>query len=200
MTRRSDSHLASAKRRSTASTLLKHVDHDRKHAARLPHSSGEVPVSLNATSSTRLPGVWLVMARAVWVTLAILAVALFVAGTLQAVGEPLPRCTQAGVECDPAELAAEDLEAIRDSGLPLGAVAVFFIWPDLMLNVTFLVVGVVIFWRRSDDWMALLFSITLVLLGMVVFTSSLNVLNRTHPALWWVGYALGYLAVTSLFL
>ena len=51
-------------------------------------------MSLNATHSTRLHGVWLSMARLVWVTLTILAVALFVAATLEAVGEPLPRCTQ----------------------------------------------------------------------------------------------------------
>ncbi len=157
-------------------------------------------MSLDATKSTRLHGVQLGFARVVWVTLTILAVALFVAATLEAVGEPLPRCTQAGVECDPVELSAEDLAVLRDSGLPLDLVTAFIAGLDRVLNVMFLVVGVVIFWRRADDWMALLFSITLVLLGMVVFTSSFNVLLRTRPELWWVVYSLGYLAVTSLLL
>ena len=156
-------------------------------------------MSLDAAKSTRLHGVQLGIARVVWVTLTILALALFVVATLEAVGKPLPRCTQAGVECDPVELSAEDLAVLRDSGLPLRLVTALFAGLDGMLNVMFLVVGVVIFWRRADDWMALLFSITLVLLGMVVFTSSFNVLLRTRPELWWVVYSLGYLAVTSLF-
>ncbi len=67
-----------------------------------------------------------------------------------------------------------------------------------MLNLTFLAVGVVIFWRRSDDWMALLLSITLVLLGMVVFTSSGNALARTSPLLSIVVTGLGFIAVTAL--
>jgi signal transduction histidine kinase len=140
------------------------------------------------------------IARVVWVTLTILAIALFVAATLEAVGEPLPRCAQSGVECDPVELSAEDLEVLRDSGLPLGLVTAFFAGIERMLNVIFLVVGAVIFWRRADDWVALLFSITLVLLGMILFTSSFNVLLRTRPELWWVVFSLGYLGVTSLFL
>jgi hypothetical protein len=76
-------------------------------------------VSLNVTNSTRLHGVWLGMARVAWAILTIVAVALFVAATLEAVGEPLPRCTQSGVQCDPVELSAEDLEVIRDSASDL---------------------------------------------------------------------------------
>ncbi len=147
-----------------------------------PHSP-EAGMSLQGTNATRLYGEWLRAARMLWIALTILAAMLFVAGTVVSSTEQLPRCTAAGVACDPVELAAEDVAVMQQLGVPAGAVIALLVVLDSVLNITFLAVGVTIFWRRADDWMAMLLSLTLVLLGMVVFTSSGNALMRASPPL-----------------
>ena len=61
---------------------------------------------------------WLPLARIVWVAFFLLIVGLWVVGTTALIQEPVPDCVQ--VQCDPIDLNAQDLEIVRELGLPTG--------------------------------------------------------------------------------
>lgn len=113
---------------------------------------------------TRLHGTRLVIARVVWVTLVLLAVGVFIAALF------IYYLTLHGV------IVPGDL--LRTHGEISGYAAIVLQYTPLvdeysafnvaLINVLALVwiaTGVVIFWKRSDDWMALLVALSLILLG-----------------------------------
>jgi hypothetical protein len=138
--------------------------------------------------STRLENPWLTVVRVAWVILFFMAVGLYAASVLAEVDKPLPTCAAPEAECDALDFSAEDLEQIRGQGLPtgisLGISSVF----ELMLSLSFIVVATFIFWRRSDDWLALLLSWTLLILGAYGFSPAneylLTILPEWRGALW----------------
>ena len=116
------------------------------------------------TVDTRLRGVSLLLARIVWATLVVLSVGVFITAVLVYYlvlhGAPVPG------------------SLLRTASVINGYVALIFRYTPLvdeysvfniaMLNVLALVwvaVGLVIFWRRSDDRIALFASLPLVLMG-----------------------------------
>jgi hypothetical protein len=107
-------------------------------------------------------------------------VGLWLAGTLVIVQEPLPDCAQA--PCDPVDLNAGDLDVIKDMRLATdflgGALTVGF---TVIMGLIYFAIAGVIFWRKSDDWLALLVSYTLVFMGGVFFSSSNDALLRAYP-------------------
>ena len=122
------------------------------------------------------------MARLAWFVLTVVVLVLWGLGTAVLVGEPLPDCAE--VSCDPVDFNAADLELARELGLPTGVLggpmpAFTAALPGLL----FFAIAGVIFWRRSDDWMALLVSFTLVYIAGLLFTSSDDAVDRTYPAL-----------------
>jgi hypothetical protein len=132
------------------------------------------------TLVTKLHPPWLFLARLVWVVLVLLVVGLWLAGTLALIKVPLPDCTQA--PCDPVDLNAGDLEVIEEMQLATnflgGALTIGF---TVMMGLVYFSIAGVIFWRKSDDWMALLVSYTLVFTGGVFFSSSNDALLRVYP-------------------
>jgi hypothetical protein len=102
--------------------------------------------------NTTLRGRWLLAARAGWVAVATLTLGLVTAGVVVAFDRP--------------DLIPEMSTRARfaDAGLP-----------DQVTNVAFLIVlaafaatSLLIFWRRSDDWAAMLFALVLMTSGIVV--------------------------------
>jgi hypothetical protein len=126
---------------------------------------------------TRLRGRRLVLARVAWVAAVTLLVALFLA-TLPAYSTLLQTvCT--GATCGSAQPTPASAQALQKLGLSVGTYATFTLVLTLALAFVSFTLGAVIFWRRSDDWMALL-----VALG-VVATVALNVpsvFQASHPA------------------
>jgi hypothetical protein len=97
--------------------------------------------------NTTLRGRWLLAARASWVAVATLTLGLVTTGLVVAFNRPdLIR---------PPSVRA----ALQQAGVPDPAtIVVAFIVP----LVATAAIGLLIFWRRSDDWAAVLFSLTLV--------------------------------------
>lgn len=131
------------------------------------------------TSETHLRGVWLVLARIAWVIVSVLAVSLFVASipSYFAFLHVLNMTSYSAPQLTPG-----DVETLRRFGLSVD----FYAWLDISVYVAILLVyvlvGLVLFWRKSDDRMALLASISLVLFP-VAFSSGLL---GTLPAMWLV--------------
>jgi len=132
------------------------------------------------TVGTKLQPPWLTFARLVWFVFVLLVVSLWFAGTLVLIQEPLPDCTQA--PCDPVDLNAGDLEVIQAMQLPTDFLgSTLTVGFTVMMGIIYFSIAGVIFWRKSNDWMALLVSYTLVFLGGVFFSSSNDALLRAHP-------------------
>ena len=124
-------------------------------------------------SETRLHGVWLVLARAVWVVIVLLALGLFVA-SIPIYFAYLHSLTTTPNSAGP-QLNHSEIQALHNLGLSLDFYASYSVVINILLVLGYLVVGGVIFWRKSRDRMALFASFSLVLLSLA-FNSSMLVL------------------------
>src|SRR5260370_4805906 len=138
------------------------------------------------TSSERLSGRWLILARAAWVVCALLLLANFVASIpayyhlLSAVC-PLAdqgQCTNAS-----GQLAPGTVQLLAHLHLSLSSYAASFTTVNVMVSLLAWGVGLLLFWRKSDEPMGLLVSLLLVLFGA---TGSYNTLlggwAPAHPS------------------
>ena len=113
-------------------------------------------------SEARLQRVWLALARTFWVAFALMALVLFAVSipsyfAYLHVLIPVPTTLWAD------RISLKELQTLQAVGLSLD----FYAWYNVIFSVLFLLnfvlVGVVIFWRKSYDRMALLASFTLVI-------------------------------------
>lgn len=149
---------------------------------------------------TRLQGRWLLGARAAWFVVVGLTVALFVLSIpLQIARSETPcsnpdlsQCFQAG------QLTPELVQELQQMGLPLNSYAAFFTVVQVSFALVFLSVGALIFWRKSEDWMALRVSLMLVIFGLASFNSPARLLAPVYPALRLPGLLLQLLGVALL--
>ncbi len=134
---------------------------------RLPPSTPLQPLS-SRTSSERISRRWLTLARGTWVVCALLLFANFVASipayyqvvrtacTLANQGQ----CTDASGQLTPATVAA-----LAHLHLSLTGYAAYFVTLDVAVSLLAWGLGLLIFWRKSDEWMGLFVSLLLVLFG-----------------------------------
>ena len=129
----------------------------------------------SGTPDTRLHGRRLILGRVVWVAVITLIVALFLA-TLPAYYTLLQTvCT--GAMCGAVQPTPDSAQAMQKLGLSIGAYATFILALTLSLAFLCFTVSAVIFWRKSDDWMALLVALTVattVTLSGSVYGTGMN--------------------------
>lgn len=117
-------------------------------------------------SNTTLHPPWLNVARALWLICTISATIIAVVGVVRYLNEPLPSCAPGTLPCAPWMISREDMALAEQEGISTTlmqlAMALNFVLP----RIGFLLVGLLIFWRKPDDWMALLLS--LMLTGFMV--------------------------------
>ena len=123
---------------------------------------------MNSETDTQLHGYKLILARTVWVVIAVLAVALLVAGIPPNYAQYLTVCTKAFC---PNQLATPDMvRALHSAGLSLQFYALYLTTFEIVFVLIFCGIGAIIAWRKSRDWMALLVSLTLVIVGTTIAT------------------------------
>jgi hypothetical protein len=116
-------------------------------------------------SGVLLQGRWLSLARAAWATVVVVTLGLAIPGFVVTFRQP-ELLGQPQLQRSVAQLGVP-LEVVTTLGLVL---------PMAALSVT----AIVIFWRRSDDWNAMLFALTIILTGALM-TRSLSALERAYP-------------------
>jgi len=142
-------------------------------------------------SETRLQGTWLILARIGWVTFTLLVVGLFFASLpayfayLHIVNTTFPGGPQ---------LSPSDVHALQAHGLSLD----FYAWFSLDLNMIMLLiyvfVALILFWRRSDDLVALLASVTLI-----VYPLQQSVPVAAPPLVWpWFTDVVGFFGLVCM--
>ena len=128
-------------------------------------------MSIRASSSAAsLRGRWLRLARIAWGAVAV--------ATLGAFAIAVPT-RYAHLAHPTAAVRA----ALTETGLSAGAYALYNVALDTIFVSVFAVVAIVIFWRRSDDPMALLVATMLVLWGALngLFVETSAAIEGTHP-------------------
>ena len=135
---------------------------------------------------TRLHGRWLLLARVTWFIVVGLTVALFVLSIPLQIAESQILWTNSEInQCfNLGQLTPQLLQELQQMGLALGFYVVFISRRSkLAFPLVFLAVGALIFWRKSDDGMALLVSLMLVVFGLISFPSTPKLLPQAYPAL-----------------
>jgi signal transduction histidine kinase len=116
-----------------------------------------------STAETRLHGRWLLLARLLWLAVAFVTVAFLVASVPMALDLWQRFCP--GGPCETAQLSAVQAQQLQASGVSLSAWATFWVVESVLFALGWMGMGAIIFWRRSDDWLALMFAGSLVTLG-----------------------------------
>ena len=114
---------------------------------------------------TTLRGHRLLAARAAWVIVAVLVVGLCVAFLPVTYADYRKVCSP-GAECDIVyKLESQDVLALREFGLSVSFYATYMLATQVILTLGFWAMGAAIFWKKSADWVALLFALMLVTFG-----------------------------------
>jgi hypothetical protein len=138
---------------------------------------------------TTLRGHWLLFARVAWVVVAIMALAIVIFSVPSSFEHYSSVCTATSEVCSERAVdqpTPEGVRALQDAGLSVRTYAFLNVVVDKVFQLVWFVVGALIFWRRSDDRMALLVSMFLVSFGPVtVDTTNAEALISAQPA-WWL--------------
>ena len=140
-----------------------------------------------ASRPTTLRGRWLLLARVAWVALATIVIGLHVAGVPYAY-----RHTISSLNFD--RLTSEQVQVLKDLRLTPEFYAAYIVALPVATMLVFAAIATVIFWRKSEDRMALFGAFMLVVFGGAALTSNVpQALAAAHPALWFPVNLLDYL-------
>ncbi len=144
--------------------------------------------------SAKLRGSWLLLARVGWVTVVLLVVMLFVIAELMRY-EQIVTLSNLPEYIDPVTLQTN----LAQANLSVGFYATYHLVMEVGFAAVCLTLAAVIFWRRSDDRMALFVALLLVLLG-TTFWNTMQAWLAAYPSLSPVIRAISYLGNASLFI
>ena len=146
-----------------------------------------------------LRGYWLGLARALWLLIALLSISLFVMGTVAQYDQLRAPCSDLPLQfqqrCYRTENALHQLgmtwEDLANFSTPIATVAVL---PLILL-------GFLMFWRKSENTLGLLFSLALVMGGSIALNPDLlDQLYFAFPNLIALIAVLGFLSTTGLWI
>jgi hypothetical protein len=150
-----------------------------------PSTSMETTVSPGSRSSegTRLHGRWLLIARTLWVVVVSLSLGLFVTASalhfaqLSSLDKAL-RSTLLHPDPSFSGYVTSQIPLALLYGSSLGLISVFM----SISSAIWIAVGLVIFWRKSDDWMTLLVALGLITFGVAFspWLSAMYILAGQH--------------------
>jgi signal transduction histidine kinase len=150
------------------------------------------------TRGTRLRGRWLLLAQIAWLATSALTLGLFIAGIPIQFTRLATACPAAS--CASGQLQPVSVRALHRLGLSLNFFASYAIALILIFALVYGGVAALVFWRRSDDRMALFVSLTLLIFGLLTFSGVASALAESHAGLWLPVTCLIYLGSTSFIL
>ena len=135
------------------------------------------------TATTRLSGRRLIMARAAWLVLVVPSLGLFVA-SLPAYYAQIQRACVDLVTCNlTGALTAKGLQELPALGLSVSGYAALLTIFFTLIVAIWSGIGFLIFWRRSDEWFALLTAFFLVMFNTTYPGFLISALALAYPAL-----------------
>ncbi len=145
----------------------------------------------------RLRGYWLVLARILWITLAILILILYVFSFPAAFRYYKSLCVGAG--CNGPQLTLAQLRVFSAHGLSIDFYAAYSLTVEFIFVAVWFLVAAVIFWRKSNERLAWFVSLMLLTFG-ATFPDLLDTLASQQPVWWWPVNVVVFLGVSSLVL
>ena len=124
-------------------------------------------------TETRLRGDWLVLARAAWVVTTLLILGLNIVA-LPHYDAILQAVCMVPVKCFHDQLTAADVQGLHAPGSSIGVYATLTIVVQGLLVLLYIMLGALLFWRRSDEPMALFCAFMLVTFGGAGITNMLQ--------------------------
>jgi hypothetical protein len=129
---------------------------------------------------TRLHGSWLMLMRVTWMVVVVLSVGLFIVGVPFSFAASHTICSTASCTNN-NQLTLDQVHELQHLGLSLDFYALFGTVLAIIFEIGYVATGVVIFWRKSNERIALVTSFYLVTFG-AAFQGS-NLLLTLHPVL-----------------
>jgi len=121
----------------------------------------------------RLHGAWLNVARWAWMVAALLLAGNFVFSILPYY-TALPTVCRVVTQCATWQLAPDNLPALARLHISLDAYAAYTVSINVVASLLFWAVGILIFWRKSREWLGLSVSLVLILVGSSGVADSLQ--------------------------
>src|SRR5262249_29792127 len=164
------------------------------------HSSATQAISAEPRNDTfpLIKGRWLLLVRSLWLTLALASLGLFAAQAPFAYAGRQIVC--AGAACADEYLEPEAAQALQQLGLTTSDYAAYVVALDALFVLGYAAAGAFVFWRKSDERMALFASLALVLFG-TTWPIAPNLLTSAPVALQTLAYIwvpLGFAAFVLL--
>ena len=133
-----------------------------------------------------LRGRWLLLARVAWVALTAVVIGFHVAGIPYLYARQIGRFF--------GRLTPEQVRVFKNLGLTPEFYAAYAVAVPVGTMLVFTTIATVIFWRRSEDRMALFSAFMFVVFGGAALTSGVpQTLAAAHPTLWFPVHLLDYL-------
>lgn len=110
---------------------------------------------------------WQRVAQGVWVVLALVLLGIFVANLPSYYQSSQILCTQVETGCLTGQLTPVYAHLLAQFHRSVEVVAVLFASLTIAVSLAYWVVGLLLFWRKSQDWMGLYSSLLLIMLGAI---------------------------------
>ncbi len=136
------------------------------------------PTMPSRTAAGRLVGHWLFVARAAWLGFAALVLVTLIASLPVYYTQVQIICRAAG--CPPWQITADYARTVQHLGFSLSGWAAFQVGGSVLIALAAFSVVAVIFWRRSDERIALVVAVFLLTLASDL-NSNLEALAMVHP-------------------
>src|SRR6266853_6688456 len=129
------------------------------------HTYTESMNSSNAqvAADTHIHGRWLMFARVGWFVLVLLGLAVFVASLPVYIVQIQSVCN--GTACANGQLTPQIVKTLRNLMLSMDSYVTIRIAFTFVSALVWYMVGGLLFWRESNDWLALIVALALVLVG-----------------------------------
>ena len=155
----------------------------RHPLARMPITS---PTRTLNTYDKPLHGPWLVVARIGWGAIALINLLIFVFGIPAYAAQLHIICT---TDCEPGRVTPGDAVALTHLGISLDVYIAYNFAITLIVSLVFMIVGAILFWRKSQELIGLLVSLLLITFGCYGSTLELvSALSAAHPG--WIAVQL----------
>ena len=146
----------------------------------LAPSDREVQLTAKRQSAGRIPARWVPVLRWAWMICALLLLANFLAsipGYYRIMSTICPLPNQADCTSSFGQLTASTMQTLSGWHISLDGYALYFAILDVLVSLLPWGIGLLLFWRKSNEWMGLLVSL------LFVFFAGNGVAN-TFTALW----------------
>ena len=126
-------------------------------------NQGSMNAERHEESETRLQGRLLRLAQAAWILVALLSFILFVVSLPAFYTQTQSICT--GDDCNGVQASPEQAQALAAHGISLTNYAWYSVLVTILSTLIWFSVGWLIFWHKSDSWIALLIALQVVTQG-----------------------------------